>query len=87
MHSDAHQNGGRVTWRRIVEQSCYFCFLHAPTYSCSFIKLWFEPLMLCGLFYQTLYCFCALIVVVPLLSMEGQKALGFYQKYILHLCI
>ncbi len=26
-----------------------------------------------------LLCFCALIVVVPLLSMKGQKALGFHQ--------
>ncbi len=29
--------------------------------------------------------FCALTVVVPLLSMEGQKALGFHQKH-LNLC-
>ncbi len=29
--------------------------------------------------------FCALIMVVPLLSMQGQKALGFHQKY-LNLC-
>ncbi len=34
---------------------------------------------------MSLLCFCALIVVVPLVSMEGQKALGFHQKY-LDLC-
>ncbi len=34
---------------------------------------------------MSLLCFCALTMVVPLLSMEGQKALGFQQKYI-HLC-
>ncbi len=34
---------------------------------------------------MSVLCFCALIVVVPLLSMEGQKALGFHQKY-LNLC-
>ncbi len=30
-----------------------------------------------GLFYQRPY----ITVVVPLLSMQGQKALGFHQKY------
>ncbi len=34
---------------------------------------------------MSLLTFCALNVSVPLLSMEGQKALGFHQKY-LHLC-
>ncbi len=34
-------------------------------------------------FNNAVLCFCALIV--PLLSMEGQRALGFNQKY-LNLC-
>ncbi len=34
---------------------------------------------------MSLLHFCALTVVVPLLSMEGQRALGFHQKY-LNLC-
>ncbi len=36
-------------------------------------------------FNDALLYFCALTIVVPLLSMEGQKDLGFHPKY-LNLC-
>ncbi len=45
-----------------------------------------ETLMSRGLFLtMSLLRFCALIVVIALLSMEGQRALRFRQKY-LNLC-
>ncbi len=40
---------------------------------------------LLGYLMTSLLSFCALTVVVTLLSMEGQRALGFHQKY-LNLC-
>ncbi len=48
------------------------CSTSAAPHACIVVLSWI-PLVV------------ALIVVVPLLSMEGQKALGFHQKY-LNLC-
>ncbi len=67
----------------IVEWSHYFCFLFAQKYSRSFIKLCLNHW--CHRLFHSLLPFWALNVVVVLLSMEGQKTLGFYQKY-LNLC-
>ncbi len=82
---DTLQNGGR---RWIGEKNCWInrviiVFFAYKKYSRSFVKLrlnvtWTSLLM-------SLLCFCVLIVVVSFLSMDGQRALRFHQKY-LNLC-
>ncbi len=60
-----------------------FCL--CTKYSCSFIKLRLNHWCHMDNFLMSLLPFCILNVSVALLSMEGQKALGFHQKY-LNLC-
>ncbi len=76
--------------RTIVEKSCYFCFLFTKNYSCSFVKK--KKAVEHATCHRTvlpmsLLHFCALTMVVPLLSMEERstRALAFHQKY-LNLC-
>ncbi len=71
--------------RRVVELSCYFCFLCAQKVFLYLHKIKVELLMSHGLFYRCpYYVSWSGNISVTLLSMEGQKALGFHQKY-LHL--
>ncbi len=68
-----------VIWRRSISwiKSLYLFFVHKK-YSHSFVKL---PLMSHGLFYWCLYYISRSGNPVALLSMQGQKALGFHQKH------
>ncbi len=59
-----------------------FVFFAHKKYFRSFEKLRLNPWCHMDYFNISLLCFWALIVVVPLVSMKGQKALRFLQKYL-----
>ncbi len=59
-------------------------FFANKTQSRTFVKLRLNHVIWTILMMSLLH-FCALIVVQPFLSMEGQRALRFHQKY-LNLC-
>ncbi len=63
----------------------YFCFFAHKNNSRRFIKLMLKHWFHMDYFNDVRTTFLALNVVVALLSMQGQKALGFHQKY-LNLC-
>ncbi len=63
---------------------CKQCWLRSG-YSPKWRKITVEPLMSQIILPMFLLRFCALIVVMSLLSMKGQRALRFHQKY-LNLC-
>ncbi len=66
--------------------SRYFCcFFAHKKYSLSFVKIHWSTDVTWIILTMSLLCSWALIVVGPLPSMQGQKALGFHQKY-LNLC-
>ncbi len=66
--------------------SRYFCcFFAHKKYSLSFVKIHWSTDVTWIILTMSLLCSWALIVVGPLPSMQGQKALGFHQKY-LYLC-
>ncbi len=70
----------------IVELSHYFVFFAHKKYSRSFIKLRLNPWCHMDYFNDVLTTFVGLKCVSSLaVYMEGQKALGFHQKY-LNLC-
>ncbi len=61
------------------------CSNHWATGTCSFITLWLNRWCHMDYFNDDLTTFLGQNVLVVLLSMESQKALGFHQKY-LNLC-
>ncbi len=64
----------------------YFCFLYTQKkYSCSFLKLSLNHWCHMDYFIDVLTTFWAFTFSVALVSMQGQKALWFHQKY-LNLC-
>ncbi len=69
------------TWwaRDIFLQLTLYCNGSNYVHAMAFIKLLVGTWTILSMF---LLPFCALIVVGPFLSMEGQKALGFHQKYL-----
>ncbi len=84
MHSERsltlHRQQGslHVAKKKVV----IFVFFTHKKYSHSFIKLWLNHRIILTISWLH---FWALIVSGPVRSMEGQKALGFHQKY-LNLC-
>ncbi len=73
---DTLQNG--AWWCKVI---VFVVFVHKK-YSRSFIKLQLNHVTW-TILTMSLLCFCAFIVVVPLLSMEGQRALGFHQNILI----
>ncbi len=67
---------------------CYFCFLCTQKYSCSFIDLRLNHWCHMDYFNDVLTAFLCFErgSSLPLLSIEGQRALEFHQKY-LNLCL
>ncbi len=75
-------NGGGLSPKRRNRWIIVVFFAHKK-YSRNFVKLWLNHW--CHILTTSLLHFRALIVVVPLLSMEGQRTLGIHKKY-LNLC-
>ncbi len=71
--------------KKLLKKAIILVFFAHKTYAHSFIALRLKPLMSHGLFYNVLTAFLGLALSVVLLSMEGQRVLGFHQKY-LNLC-
>ncbi len=79
------QNGGR-RGEELLNKLCYYCFLCTQKVFCSFYSNYgWTPDVTWTILLMSLLRFCALIVVISLLSMEGQRALRFHQKH-LNLC-
>ncbi len=79
---------GRGYWHRreeLLNKVIIFVFFVHKKFSLGFIKLRLNRWCHIDYFNNVLTTFLALKVLVVLLSTEGQKALGFHQKY-LNLC-
>ncbi len=71
-------------YKKLLNKVIFVFFAHKK-YSRSFIKLRLNTDVAWTILTMSLLRFWALNMVVALLSMQGQKALGFHQKY-LNLC-
>ncbi len=70
--------------KKFLKKGTIFVYFVHKKYSHSFVTLWLNPWFYMD-YMMSLLPFWALNVVVTLLSMQGQRAPWFHQKY-LHLC-
>ncbi len=77
----------RLTWKRrnCWIKSLFLFSLHTKSILIASKKYGWTTDVIWTILMMSIVLFWALIMVVPLLSMEGQKALRFHQKY-LNLC-